>query len=84
MTEEEPSGDGRTPSGDGNEENTMIYGQQSERQTGSVWSIAMTAAMGNGIGPRSIEETPAPRSAKRWPWSRTAPAGEPMVVAPRT
>lgn len=60
----------------------MIYGQQSERQTGSVWSIAMTAAMGNGIGPRSIEETPAPRSAKRWPWSRTAPAGEPMVVAP--
>ena len=23
----------------------MIYGQQSARQTGSVWSIAMTAAM---------------------------------------
>ncbi|WP_295830234.1 hypothetical protein [uncultured Microbacterium sp.] len=61
----------------------MIYGQQNERQTGSVWSIAMTAAMGNGIGPRSIEETSAPRSAKRWPWSRTTPAGEAMVVAPR-
>lgn len=61
----------------------MIYGQQSERQTGSVWSIAMTAAMGNGIGPRSIEESPAPRSAKRWPWSRTAPASESTVVIPR-
>jgi len=61
----------------------MIYGQPSGRQTGSVWSIAMTAAMGNGIGPRWIEETPAPRSAKRWPWSRTAAAGEAMVVAPR-
>ncbi|WP_279366375.1 hypothetical protein [Microbacterium testaceum] len=61
----------------------MIYGQQSERQTGSVWSIAMTAAMGNGIGPRSIEESPAPRAEKRWPWSRTAPSGETMVVAHR-
>ncbi|GEB45257.1 hypothetical protein MTE01_12020 [Microbacterium testaceum] len=61
----------------------MIYGQQSARQTGSVWSIAMTAAMGNGIGPRFVEESPAPRMAKRWPWSRPDSAGEEITVAPR-
>ena len=71
------------PSGDGSKENTMIHGQQSGRQTGSVWSIAMTAAMGNGIGPRSIEEAPAPRTARRWPWSRTGSAGEAMADALR-
>lgn len=64
----------------------MIYGQQSGRQTGSVWSIAMTAAMGNGIGPRSIDEAPQPSATapatKRWPWSRAHEVGEAKEVAP--
>ena len=64
----------------------MIYGQQSGQQAGSVWSIAMSTAMGNGIVPRSTDEprerTAPPRLRLR-PWSRTRDAGEAMVVAPR-
>ncbi|KEP75105.1 hypothetical protein HR12_38630 [Microbacterium sp. SUBG005] len=60
----------------------MIYGQQSGQQAGSVWSIAMSTAMGNGIVPRSTDE-PRERTALRWPWSRTRDAGEAMVVARR-
>ncbi|MFN3949427.1 hypothetical protein [Microbacterium sp.] len=60
----------------------MIYGQQSGQQAGSVWSIAMSTAMGNGIVPRSTEEAPA-RIAPRWPWSRPRETGEAMVAAPR-
>ncbi len=70
------------PSGDGSEENTMIYGQQSGQQAGSVWSIAMSTAMGNGIVPRSDDayrERPAPRRF----WSRTRDADESLAVAPR-
>lgn len=60
----------------------MIYGQRSGQQTGSVWSIAMSAAMGNGIVPRAAEDVRA-RTTPRWPWSRTRPTGEEMVIAPR-
>ncbi|WZH35390.1 MAG: hypothetical protein PIR02_11440 [Microbacterium enclense] len=61
----------------------MIHGQQSGQQAGSVWSIAMATAMGNGIVPRSTDEPPAQRTALRWPWSRPREAGEAMVVARR-
>lgn len=65
----------------------MIYGQQSGQQdghqAGSVWSIAMSTAMGNGIVPRVNDEPRAARTALRWPWSRTRVAGEAMVAAPR-
>lgn len=47
----------------------MIYGQQSGQQAGSVWGIAMSAAMGNGIVPRSADE-PRVRATTRWPWTR--------------
>ena len=48
----------------------MIHGQQSGQQAGSVWSIAMSTAMGNGIVPRSTEE-PRTRTAPRGLWART-------------
>ncbi|MCJ1707551.1 hypothetical protein [Microbacterium sp. VKM Ac-2923] len=60
----------------------MIHGQQSGQQAGSVWGIAMSTAMGNGIVPRSIEE-PRARTALRWPWSRTRDAGESMAALRR-
>lgn len=67
------------PSGDGSKEKTMIYGQQSGQQAGSVWSIAMSTAMGNGIVPRS-DEGYRERTAPRWMrvWTRSA-----KVAAPR-
>ncbi|KQT71970.1 MULTISPECIES: hypothetical protein [unclassified Microbacterium] len=65
----------------------MIYGQhgaQDDAQhAGSVWSIAMSTAMGNGIVPRAAEDRRGTRAAPRWPWSRTRTIVEPMVVAPR-
>jgi len=60
----------------------MIYGQQSGQQAGSVWSIAMSTAMGNGIVPRSTEE-PRTRTAPRWFWSRTRDKSDRVAAAPR-
>lgn len=58
----------------------MIYGQQSGQQAGSVWSIAMSSAMGNGIVPRSDEgyrERPAPRWLR--PRTRSAEVATPRA-----
>lgn len=60
----------------------MIYGQQSGQQAGSVWSIAMSTAMGNGIVPRTTEE-PRERTAVRWPRLRTR-GGHEVTAAPRS
>ncbi|MFJ4038457.1 hypothetical protein ACIPVB_10265 [Microbacterium sp. NPDC090007] len=61
----------------------MIYGQQGGQQTGSVWSIAMSTAMGNGIMPRSDDGHP-PRTTSRRFWSRGRDAGGKTAVAPRS
>ncbi|MDQ1124807.1 hypothetical protein [Microbacterium trichothecenolyticum] len=66
----------------------MIYGQQGApdngERAGSVWSIAMSTAMGNGIVPRAAEEQPPKRLASSWSWSRMRRTGEAMAVTPRT
>lgn len=46
----------------------MIYREHGGQQARSGWSTAMSAAMGDGVVPRSIEE-PRERTATRWPWS---------------
>lgn len=65
----------------------MIHGQQgaqnSGEQAGSVWSIAMSTAMGNGIVPRATDEQLRTRPAFSWPWSRTRSAAEAMAIPPR-
>ncbi len=60
----------------------MIYGQQSGEQAGSVWSIAMSTAMGNGIIPRARDEHPV-RAWTRWPWSRLRDADTTVAAARR-
>jgi hypothetical protein len=60
----------------------LIYDDRHQQQSGAVWSIALSSAMGNGILPRSTEETAA-RASRRWPWSRTRDAGEAMVTGRR-
>ncbi len=60
----------------------MIYGEHGGQQARSGWSTAMSAAMGDGIVPRS-NEMPRERTAARWPWSRMRDAGTTAEAAPR-
>ncbi|MGN7969174.1 hypothetical protein [Microbacterium sp. 22296] len=60
----------------------MIYGEHGGQQARSGWSTAMSAAMGDGIVPRSSEQ-PRERTAARWPWSRMRDAGTTTQAAPR-
>jgi hypothetical protein len=60
----------------------MIYGHHGGQQARPGWSTAMSAAMGGGIVPRSIDET-RERVAVRWPWSRVRDHGTAAAEARR-
>ncbi len=54
-----------------------IHGQHGGQQGSSVWSSAFSAAMGDGIVPRTATVSTthgAEQRGIRWPWSRTRPA----------
>lgn len=61
-----------------------IHGGPEDDRVSPTWGIAISAAMGDGIVPRTSSVPLAEAPRRRWPWSRTRSVEEPTPALPRT